>query len=300
MKWHRRFVVRGVFWRRLLRFAVLMTPLWIEPIVMATWSLLFLLWAPGRRGVRRNLSAILPGSNAFANALRTYRVFWNFAWTIADNVRFLETRVSPDWDFEGTEHFAGLEAHEGGAIILTAHMGSYDLGANLFAEISKRVIVMVRAPDPDPETHEHEASLHGRTKAETLKVDFSTRASDLALDLLHAVQRGEIVAIQGDRVTPGIASFPAILFGKQTQLPAGPFALAMAARVPIYPLFIVRRGRRKYRLIVSKPIEVVRTRNREEAFERAMSEWTRELERVARRAWFQWFTFEPFSEELAR
>lgn len=300
MKWRRRFVVHGVFWRQLLRFAVLMTPLWIEPIVMATWSLVFLLWGPGRRGVMRNLSAILPGSNAFVNFLRTWRVFWNFAWTIADNVRFLETRVPPDWDFEGTEHFADLEAHEGGAIILTAHMGSYDLGANLFAEISKRAIVMVRAPEQDPETHEHEASLHGRTKAEKLKVDFSTRASDLALDLLHAVQRGEIVAIQGDRVTPGIASFPAILFGKQTNLPAGPFALAMAARVPIYPLFIVRRGRRKYRLVVSKPIEVVRTRNREEAFERAMSEWTRELERVVRGAWFQWFTFEPFSEELAR
>jgi len=300
VKWRRRFVVRGVFWRKLLRFAVLMTPLWIEPIVMATWSLVFLLWGPGRRGVMRNLSAILPGSNAFANFLRTWRVFWNFAWTIADNVRFLETRVSPDWDFEGAEHFSDLEAREGGAIILTAHMGSYDLGANLFAEISKRHIVMVRAPEPDPETHEHEASLHGRTKAEKLKVDFSTRASDLALDLLHAVQRGEIVAIQGDRVTPGIASFPATLFGKQTQLPAGPFALAMAARVPIYPLFIVRRGRRRYRLVVAKPIEVVRTRNREEAFERAMAEWTRELENVIRGTWFQWFTFEPFSAELAR
>ena len=74
----------------------------------------------------------------------------------------------------------------------------------------------------------------------------------------------------------------------------------MAARVPIYPLFIVRRGRRRYRLVVTKPIEVIRTRNREEAFERAMSEWTRELERVIRAGWFQWFTFAPYSEELAR
>lgn len=300
MKWRRRFVVHGVFWRQLLRFAVLNTPLWLEPLVMATWSLIFLLWGPGRRGVMRNLTAILPGSTTIGNFLRTYRVFWNFAWTIADNVRFLETRVSPDWELEGTEHFAALEAQESGAIILTAHMGSYDLGANLFAEISKRDIVMVRAPETDPETREHEESLHGRTKAEKLKVDFSTRASDLALDLLGAVQRGEIVAIQGDRVTPGISTLPATLFGKSTQLPAGPFALAMAARVPIYPLFIVRRGRRRYRLVVTKPIEVIRTRNREEAFERAMSEWTRELERVIRAGWFQWFTFAPYSEELAR
>jgi phosphatidylinositol dimannoside acyltransferase len=299
VKFPRRFLAHAVFWRRLLRFGVLTTPFWIEPLVIATWSLIFMLWAPGRRGVMHNLKAILPGSTAFANFWRTYRVFFNFAWTIADNVRFLETRVAPDWDFEGIEHFEQLEAREGGAIILTAHMGSYDLGANLFAEISKRQIVMVRAPEVDPETREHEEKLHSRTKAEKLKVDFSTRASDLALDLLHAVQRGEIVAIQGDRVTPGIATFDAVLFGKAARLPAGPFALAMAARVPIYPLFIVRMGRRRYRLVVAKPIEVVRTRNREEAFERAMAQWTRELERVIRPAWFQWFAFTPYSEEVA-
>ncbi|HEX8252720.1 MAG TPA: lysophospholipid acyltransferase family protein [Thermoanaerobaculia bacterium] len=300
MSWFRRFLVHGVFWRQLLRFGVLNMPSWVEGMVMATWSLIFLLWGPGRRGVMRNLSAILPGSSAIANFFRTYAVFWNFAWTIADNVRFKEFRVAPDWDFIGTEYFDQLESRDGGAIILTAHMGSYDLGAHLFAEISKRHIVMVRAPETDPETRRYEEELHGRTAAESLKIDFSTRASDLALDLLESVRRGEIIAIQGDRVTPGISSFPAKLFGKQTELPAGPFALAMAARVPIFPLFIVRLGRRRYRLVVGKPIEVVRTRDRAEAFERAIGEWSRELEGVIRSSWFQWFTFEPYSPELAR
>jgi predicted LPLAT superfamily acyltransferase len=289
-----------VFWRQLLRFGVLNAPLWTEPIVMAIWSTLFLLWGPGRRGVMANLTAIIPGSTSAGNFFRTWRVFWNFAWTIADNVRFKETRVTPDWDFVGTEHFEELESHPGGAIILTAHMGSYDLGAHLFAEISKRRIVMVRAPETDPETHQYESDLHKRTTADTLQIDFSTRASELALDLLGSVQRGELVAIQGDRVTPGISTLPATLFGKATLLPAGPFALAMAARVPIYPLFIVRKGRRRYRLVVGKPFEVVRTRDRAEAFQRAAGEWTRELEAVIRAAWFQWFTFEPFSPELGR
>jgi len=292
-------VVHGVFWRRLLRWAVLIVPLWIEPLIMATWSLIFLLWGPGRRGVMRNLSAILPGSTPVGNFFRTYRVFWNFAWTIADDVRFKEMRVAPDWEFSGAEYFDDLDAREGGAIILTAHMGNYNLGAHLFAHISDRTIVMVRAPETDPETREYEEELHGRTTAEGLRIDFSTRASDLAFDLLEAVQRGEIVAIQGDRVTPGIGGLPATLFGKRTQLPAGPFALAMAARVPIYPLFIVRMGRRRYRLVAAKPFEVTRTRDRAEAFERATQIWTRELEAVVRESWFQWFTFEPYSEELA-
>ncbi|HYH08037.1 MAG TPA: hypothetical protein VEK11_13350 [Thermoanaerobaculia bacterium] len=295
----RRFVVNGVFWRHLLRMGVLCVPLWLEPLIMAVWSLIFLLWGPGRRGVMLNLTAILPGSNALANFFRTYAVFWNFAWTIADNVRFKETRVGPDWEISGIEHFRAMLAEKGGAILLTAHMGNYDLGAHVFAETSDRRIVMVRAPETDPETREYEESLHQRTAADAVKVDFSTRANDLALDLLHALQRGEIVAIQGDRVTPGITAMQAKLFGKTTALPAGPFALAMTARVPIYPVFVVRRGRRRYRLVVAKPLTVERTRDRAAAFERALAEWTRELEIVIRAGWFQWFTFQPFSEELA-
>lgn len=299
MQWLRRFHARGVFWRQLLRWGVLTVPLWTEPLILSAWSVLFLLWGSGRRAVMRNLKAILPGSWPVANLLRVYRVFWNFANTITDNVRFKELRVSPDWEFVGLEHFNELQSHEGGAIILTAHMGSYDLGAQLFAEISQRHIVMVRAPESDPETREYEEELHGRTVKTGLKIDFSTRASELALDLLHSLQRGDIVAIQGDRVTSGISTLPGTMFGKATRFPAGPFALAMAARVPIYPLFIMRVGRRRYRLVVAKPLMVERTRDRAVAFERAIAEWTRELESVIRMAWFQWFAFEPFAEDPA-
>ena len=299
MTWLRRFLVHGVFWRQFLRWAVLNVPLWLEPIVMAAWTLFFLLWGPGRRGVMRNLTAILPGSSALGNFFRTYRVFWNFAWTITDNMRFKETRIAPDWEFEGLEHFEQLQSHPEGAIMLTAHMGNYDLGAHLFAEVSKRQIVMVRAPEVDPQTRQFEEQHQGRTIGDGLKIDFSTRASELALDLLHALRRGEIIAVQGDRVTPGLSTLPATLFGKATQVPAGPFALSMSARVPIYPLFIFRLGRRRYRLLVGEPFRVVRTGDRAEAFERAVAQWTRTLETTVHAAWFQWFTFQPFSEELA-
>jgi lauroyl/myristoyl acyltransferase len=290
--------VHGVFWRQLLRWAVLNVPIWLEPAAIASWSLVFLLWGPGRRGVMRNLTAIIPGSTRLGNFFRTYRVFWNYAWTITDNVRFKELRVHPDWEFVGWEHFESLQSQPGGAIILTAHMGNYDLGAHLFAETSDRKIVMVRAPETDPDTRRYEEELHERTAAD-LKVDFSTRASELALDLLEALRRGEIVAIQGDRVTPGIAPLPATLFGKNTYLPAGPFALAMSARVPIYPVFIFRLGRRRYRLVASSPFEVVRMADRAAAFARGVEVWTRELEAILQCAWYQWFAFEPYSEDLA-
>ncbi|HJT18689.1 MAG TPA: hypothetical protein VJ853_14935 [Thermoanaerobaculia bacterium] len=290
-----RFNVRGVFWRKFLRYAVVRVPAWIEPAVIATWAAIFLLWGPGRRGVMRNLKAIKPGSSAIANFFRCYRVFCNFAWTIGDNVRFKELRTVPDWEFSGYQYFETMQA-AGGAILLTAHMGSYDLGAHLFAERSGHRIVMVRAPEIDPQT----AKFEEEHRARELQIAFNIKASDLAIDLLHAVRDGGIVAIQGDRVTQGIADLPATLFGEPTRLPAGPFALAMASRAPIHPVFVIRVGRRRYRVVALPPIVVPNTRDRDSAFAAALDTWTRDLEDVIRRWWFQWFMFEPFSTELRR
>jgi predicted LPLAT superfamily acyltransferase len=292
--------VRGVFWRQLLRFAVLVTPVWIEPAVIAFWSLFFLLWGPGRRNVMRNLRMIKPGSSPVANFFRTYRVFWNFAWSIADTMRFREQRVLPDWEFAGIEYFEELKSRPEGAIILTAHMGSYDLGAHVFSETSDRHIVMVRAPELDPETAKYEEARQELSRTEALRIDFSTRAKDLAIDLLHAVRDGQLVAIQGDRITPGIAALPATLFGRAARMPAGPFALAMAARVPVFPLFIIRTGRRRYRLLTCAPIHVERrSRHRDDDLKGAVDEWTKKLEEVIRTGWYQWFAFDPHAEDLA-
>jgi lauroyl/myristoyl acyltransferase len=285
-----RFHVRGVFWRQFLVFAILNVPAWTEPIVIAVWSLLFLLWGPGRRGVMRNLKVIKPGSTALMNFFRCYRVFWNYAWTMGDTVRFKELRVMPDWEFVGWQHFETMQK-SGGAILLTAHMGSYDLGADLFAETSNQRIIMVRAPEVDPQTHAFEET----RKSDKVQIEFNVEAANLALDLLHAVRDGGVVAIQGDRVTPGLSGVTATVFGRPTRLPAGPFALAMAARAPIHPMFIVRRGRRLYRLVACEPIRVPAIRNREEAFSEAVAKWARELENVLRASWYQWFMFEEMA-----
>ena len=296
--WAQRFTVKGVFWRQFLRWAALNIPLWIEPTIIAFWSLFFLLWGPGRRGVMRNLAAIKPGSWAITNFFRTYRVFWNYAWTITDNMRFKEERLTPDWAFAGREHFEPVVAPDaGGAIVLTAHMGSYDLGAHLFAVSTTRQIVMIRAPEVDPETRQYEEAKVEDTRGDGLRVGFNT-TGDLAFELLAAVQRGDLVAIQGDRVTPGIATREVTIFGRRATIPTGPFALAMAAHVKIHPMFVVRTGLRQYTLITGPAIIVERKgRNRDEALEPAIARWVVQLEEIIRDNWFQWFAFEPFFEE---
>ncbi len=294
--------MRGVFWRQYLDWAVENVPTFVEPIVMAAYTtFFFLFWGPGRRAVARNLGAIFPESSAVVNLGRAWRVFWNFAWTFTDTARFNLQRLSMDWEFEGLEHFRDLVSNPSGSVLLTAHMGNYDLGSYLFAERTERTISIVRAPETDPESEAFSSRKRAKAVSEGFRIHYSTDSRMVALDLLEAIRGGEIVAIQGDRAIPGVSSFETEMFGLRVKLPSGPFALAMATRTRIYPLFITRAGRRRYRLVALEPIECRRAgRDRDRDLREATSIWTTALERTIRRHWSQWFTFEHFGVDEER
>ena len=83
------------------------------------------------------------------------------------------------------------------------------------------------------------------------------------MDLLDALRRGEIVALQGDRPRAGGRTLEARLFGRPFALPVGPAALARAAGVPIVPVFVLREGRLRYRCVLRPAIAVAQSEDRQ-------------------------------------
>jgi Lauroyl/myristoyl acyltransferase len=296
-----RFQVRGVFWRQGLTWAVNHVPYYFEPLVMMTWSFLFMFMAiPARRAIMKNLRHILPGSTTLGNLVRSYRVFLNFAWSIADTARFNESKGIVDWEFIGYENLQRLVASDSGAIILTAHMGNYDLGSYLFTERLKRPMRTVRAPETDAETQRWVEKSRAKREDVEVNVDYNIDTTSLAFDLLNAIRDNQIVAIQGDRVVEGIAGAPVRFFGIDTEFPSGPFALAMATQAPIYPLFVIRKGRRRYCVRTEAPMYCVRqSRDRDCDLAKAMEQWRDIVEAVVRDSWYQWFMFYPISREVS-
>lgn len=291
--------VKGVLWRRYLDFAVSNVPFYLQPILIGCWTILFyIIAAPARRAVLANLRIILPGSSAVANHFRAFRTLLNFAWTIAEAANYNMNRSEFTYEIEGREHLEQLAAARG-AIVLTAHMGSYDLGAALFAQKFNREIRMVRAPEPDKQTEEHFNRSVQRAGEGAVKIDYNTAGAHLAFDLLSALRRGEIVSIQGDRAIAGVASAEGKMFKHRMLVPGGPFTLALVSEAPIYPLFIARAGYRRYRVIVREPLFVTRSEgSRDEAIAIAVQRWCIVLEGVISRHWAQWFGFvSPFVKD---
>lgn len=288
--------MKGVLWRRYLDFAVTNVPFYLQPVLLGCWTILFyIVAAPARRAVLANLAIILPGSSPVANHFRAFRTLLNFAWTIAEAANYNMNRAEFTYEIEGRERLEQLGAARG-AIVLTAHMGSYDLGAALFAHKFNREIRMVRAPEPDKQTEEHFNRSVQRAGDGAVKIDYNTAGAHLAFDLLNALRRGEIVSIQGDRAIAGVASVQGKMFHHDVLVPGGPFTLAIVSEAPIYPLFIARAGFRRYRVIVDEPFFVTRTEDsRDEAIAVAVQRWCRTLEGVIAQHWSQWFAFaSPF------
>jgi phosphatidylinositol dimannoside acyltransferase len=287
-----RFAVRGVFWRHYLDWATVNLPFYFYPVPLLFFTVFFFFFAaPARRAVVANLAIILPGSSRAVNYLRAFRTLYNFAWTISEAAIHKINKEEFSYEIIGREWLDQLGVARG-AIVLTAHMGNYDLGAALFAEKFHREIRMVRAPEADPETAQHlSASLE---KAGAVKIDYNTAGALLSFDLLKALRDGEIVSIQGDRVEGEVAQTTARLFDSEVRLPNGPFVLSLVAGVPIYPLFIARSGYRSYQIVVREPIQTLRRGGtREEDIDQAVVQWCAVLEEILAQHWDQWFAFIP-------
>ncbi|MEY2564769.1 MAG: phosphatidylinositol dimannoside acyltransferase [Verrucomicrobiota bacterium] len=294
LNWLRGFAVRGVYWRQYLDWATDNIPFYLYPVLHFFMTLFFFFFAaPARRLVLGHLEVIFPGSSRAINYLRVFRTFHNYSWTISEAAIHKLNEEEFSYGFIGPEWLDQLAAAPG-AIVLTAHMGNYDLGAALFAEKFHREIRLVRAPEPDERTAQHLSASLEKSGEGAVKIDYNTAGALLSFDLLNALRGGEIVSIQGDRIDDDLAQVSATLFGKEVRLPTGPFVLAQVSRAPIYPLFIARSGYRSYEIIVAEPIEVLRTgRDREEDLARAVKKWAEVLEQLLVERWDQWFAFAP-------
>jgi KDO2-lipid IV(A) lauroyltransferase len=76
------------------------------------------------------------------------------------------------------------------------------------------------------------------------------------IELLQALRRNEIVAIQGDRVYQR-RTFDVPFFSQPTSFPLGPFMLSQVSGAPVLPVFVIRRGWLRYNVLMGDPISIV-------------------------------------------
>ena len=293
-----RFVVESVFWRKVIDATVAYVPaIFHAPLIWLAAVVFFFAAAPARKSLLRNLKLVRPRSWRAGNYLRVIRVFANFGWSLTDTAAYRILKARFRYELEGMRFLEQMASAQNG-IVLTAHMGSYDLAAGLFAQQFHRVVRMVRAPENDPQSAKHLDLALQQAGAGAVRVGYSDDGTSLAFDLLSALRAGEIISIQGDRIVGNVGRENVNLFDREIPLPSGPFVLSLVSNATIYPLFIVRTSYRKYKIVAREPIVCARSNaSRDETIAEAMQRWARVLQEITRTYWPHWFAFRPLLKQ---
>jgi KDO2-lipid IV(A) lauroyltransferase len=293
--WARRvlgpFHVTGVFWFRIHRWGVSVLPSWGINVIVALFTTFF--WLVLRRiraAVAANLEVALGPCGWLERQRRIYRTFWSFAWCLSERYELLTTDRRFALTAEGFAGWQELAGRGRGIILLTAHLGNWEVGSMLPASHERTRIHVVREAETDPRAQAFISELLRARSDERYLTHFAADPQ-LGMVLLDALREGEVVALQGDRPRTGGRKVEGRLFGRPFPLPIGPAVLARAAGAYLVPVFVFRTGRRRYLCQIEEPITVDPTSDRQEDIERAVARFNETLEAAIRRHPYQWFCF---------
>ncbi len=172
-----------------------------------------------------------------------------------------------------------------GIIGLSAHIGNWELGANVLERHGCRVAAVVR---PQP-TARLDALFQSRRAGREIRVlPMDGGASPVSAML----KRGEMVALLGD-LDFSARQRRVPFFGKPARLPRGPAVLAARTGAPILPAFVLREADETFRFCLYPPIMPDQFQSIDAIQERICSV----LEGVIGNHPDQWFAFEPLWQQ---
>jgi len=265
------------------------------PIRTAYWvglrfaGLVYLRQRGERTAVMRNLERIfthrdiVPAEQTLRGTAR--KVYQNFGKYLVDFFRFAELNPADVGRLVSIQHGAYFDeaaALGRGVIVLSAHMGNWEMGGAVLSALGHRVNMVVM-----PERMQRLERLL-RSQREKRGVNVLPVGSS-AFGILRCLKRGEVVAIMGDRALTGRAA-PIDFFGKPAPIPLGPALLSVRSGAPVLPAFLLRQEDDTFLFRFHPPLLPGRDESPESLQRRICDVMEMEIGERPQ----QWFVFEEF------
>ena len=232
---------------------------------------------PRQACVKKEIKAIARGT------------FVNFGKYLVDffaagklNKDFLKDNVT----LEKIESIDEALSHKRGSVIISAHLGNWELGGIVLALLGYPINVVVL-----PHTNEKVNSMFVEKRLKqgikVIPVGYSVRRC------YEALKKNEFVALLGDRDTTS-NGVERVFFGRKCILPRGPVDMAVRTGADITFGFFVRESGGKYRFNFDGPIITEKGVTKDELWEKIINKMQEQILKYPD----QWFVFYPLWPEL--
>lgn len=236
-----------------------------------------------------NLLPVLAGDRVAAERV-TRALFRQFALKIVDLWRY-ESGADVSGEkaaWQGWENFEVARAQGKGVLIVTPHLGNWEIGAAFFVERGIPLLVLTQA-EPEAELTELRQASRARRGIETLVVGEDAFAF---IEIIKRLQAGATVALLVDRPPPATA-VTVELFGRPFGASVAAAELARASGCAIVPSVIVRNASGYAAIIMPEIIYDRATIGNRDARIKLTQEILRAFEPAIRRHVEQWYHFVP-------
>jgi predicted LPLAT superfamily acyltransferase len=276
-----------------IRFLVLLCNLFGRTLTRAFVHVLMVYYTAASSKARDASRAWL--TRAFgrpATLVEVYRHLTTFALVALDRIFLLQGKTKLfEIESHGTEHLRKLSDEQKGAILLGAHIGSfeamraqgsgkgYDIHVLAYLENARKITAVLSALAP--EMHDRVIGLGS--------VDSLFRARDV-------LEKGAMLALLGDRTGLNEKRVLADFCGQPAPFPSGPFLLAHSLQCPVLLVVGVYRGKNRYDIYCEPFAErvVLDRRDRQGSVQHYVQAYAKRIEEVALAHPYNWFNIYDF------
>jgi KDO2-lipid IV(A) lauroyltransferase len=185
-------------------------------------------------------------------------------------------------EMEGVEEALKVLDKKKGALLLLGHFGNWELMALMSKVIEKPILVIAKSIKQQ-RIDQWITRIRKMVGLELIPPKNATPK------VIKALSQNEVVGILFDQRGKRSKGVWADFFGRKVPTTAGLAIMAIKSGAPVLPVFMIRNGFQKHRLIVKEPLELIYTGDIKKDVEANTQLFNHTLESIIREYPDQWF-----------
>jgi len=196
------------------------------------------------------------------------------------------------YEFDGIENLRNLLAEKKGGVLISAHIGNFEIAEHFFAEIDFDCQINLVTTDQEVTViKEYLESVS--VKQSNIKFIYVKDDMSHIFDINEALSKNELICFTGDRYFEGSKFLAADLLGKSAKFPAGPFMIASRLGVPVVYVYVMKEKNLHYHLF-ARVAENVKKRDAQGL----LHSYAKNLESMIQKYPLQWFNYFDFWDDI--
>lgn len=221
-----------------------------------------------------------------------FKSYFTFGQTIIDKISISAgMREQFTYEFDGIETLKKLLTEKKGGVLISAHIGNFEIAEHFFGEID--IDFQINLVTTDLEHSDIKKYLESVTKKPTVKFIIIKEDLSHIFEINAALNRNELICFTGDRYFEGTKSLSDKLLGQEANFPAGPFLIASRLKVPVVFVYVMKEPNLHYHLYAREAV----VKHRDE--KGLLSAYIENVESMLEKYPLQWFNYFDFWNQFS-